>query len=172
MKRNLGFKHLFFRVVMCWTYKRSRDKEKRTSHNNDLDLVRLAHYAKEKKAKWTFVNDGMRGLLNYIIPPVLTMITEEGDCDDYASCIVGRYEVPTQAFLLTYFPKNLSRAHTVALVVTDNGIHTYNWGRSYFFSTLEELLVHYEKYADSPIISYHIAQWNEKKFQYQVAKLK
>lgn len=173
-KRNCSLFHMFFKLVMSWTYRRSRDKEKRNVHNWDLDIVRIQRYAKDKKIKWTFVNDRLFGAANFIQPPTLTNVLVAGDCDDFASSILGRYEEPHNAYLFTYFPKKVINAHTVPVFkLNDEKIVLINWGKTYLFDTVEEMLTYIEEnIAKSPIKSCHFAQWSQLKYKYVATKLK
>ena len=150
----------FLNLVMTWSYWRSRTDNTFVNEEyfiNDFD--KIPEYARVLAKKWKYKNDRLMGILNYISPPPVAVELETGDCDDFASNV---YHVSNKfnPYLFTYFPKSISKAHTITIIVKDNKYHVINWSKYHIFTTLEYLYEYLEVYAKSPIISRHWAQYD------------
>jgi len=154
-----------FEGVMRLTYLTSRnkkavEKEIRVSEN----FAHLKSYQQDLKKQWVYKNDKWLGLRNHISPPPRAVLSNTGDCDDYASHLyqAGQRFNP---FLLTYFPRKLTNAHTVMVLKPEQGewkgyYILMNWSKLDFFTTKEQMYRHLEGYARGKIISFHWAEYD------------
>lgn len=159
------------------TYLTSKDKN---ATNKDFRIIKdfehLKQYQKDANKYWTYINDKWIGLRNHISPPSVAVLQSSGDCDDFASHM---YQV-SQDFnplLLTYFPRNVFKAHTVTVLRPTTGEYKnffilINWGKINYFTTKQQLINHLEGYAKSKFISYHWAKYDYENGRYRNVKNK
>jgi hypothetical protein len=164
-------RHLFWSIVLRRSYRKSKDKDKQPLYTNSLNMIRLQYFARAKAEKWNYKSDKLWGLVNRIAPPTFSTEIDTGDCDDYASAVLGQYENTDNAYLFTYFCKPLIKSHTVPVFKRRGQFVTFNWGRVYVVPTIRELIELYESLANVEIKSTHFAQWSEKKYRYVMKKI-
>jgi len=165
-------RHLFWKLVLFNTYIKSKDKTKNLLFTNTLNMIRLQYFAKAKAQEWTYESDKLWGLVNRVASPAFSVELTAGDCDDYASAILGQYEDTDNAYLLTYFCKPLIKSHTVPVFKHMGKIVTFNWGKVYTVSSVKELIKLYEKMYQVKIKDYHFAKWNDDKHRYVLKKFR
>jgi hypothetical protein len=163
-------RHLFWDLILRHSYRKSKDKLEQPLYTDTLNMTRLQYFAKLKAQNWNYVSDKLWGLVNRIAPPTFSTEINEGDCDDYASAVLGQYEDIDNAYLFTYFCRPLIKSHTVPVFKLNGNIVTFNWGKMYVVKTKQELISLYEKIADVKIKSTHFAKWSEKKHRYVMTK--
>ena len=166
-----------FEGIMRLTYLTSRDE---TATNKELkvldDLDHIQTYQKDLSRVWKYVNDKWLGIRNHISPAPIAAMQSTGDCDDFASHM---YQVSQKynPILLTYFPWNITKAHTVVVLHPEIGEYknyyiVINWGRINFFTTKQQVYSHLEGYTGGKIISFHWANYDYEKGKYRGLKEK
>ena len=138
------------------------------------DFEHLQSYQKDAARAWKYVNDKWLGIRNNISPPPIAITQNRGDCDDFASHMYQASQ-KFNPLLLTYFPKKIFNAHTVTVLNPTEGKYAgyyvlINWGSMNFFTSKEQLIMHLEEYADSPILSYHWAKYDYPNGRYKNVK--
>lgn len=151
---------LFFNLVMEITYLFSRPKKGTLNIERRIeDMTHLESYIKDLNRQWIYVYDKWYGIRNHINVPPQAAGKITGDCDDYASHVyqVGR---TYDAHLLTYFPKKISKAHTVTVFNLGQELMLVNWGRISYHIDVQSIKDNLEKYAKSEMISMHWAKYD------------
>ena len=167
-----------FSGIMELTYITSRNKKAVKQDFKIIeDFQHLKEYQKDAAKQWKYVNDKWLGLRNHISPPPIAVTQSSGDCDDFASHMYQRAQ-KFNPLLLTYFPVNLAKAHTVVVLQPDEGEWAghyvlMNWSRFNVFTTRELLERHLaNKYVQGKIISYHWAKYDYEKGRFRNIKEK
>lgn len=161
--------HPLLWLIMQISYLKSRvkDKENRII-DGYMDFIRIQQFARDVRVAWNYQLDPFWGLWNTISPPTTNELLREGDCDDYASVLIGRYIDTSKSYLYTYFPTDLRRAHSVPVfVLKDGSLLTINWGESYIVKTQKDLIKLYEDIFGVTIFSNHYAKWDNKKGRFR-----
>lgn len=106
---------------MRLTYRTSRNKNA-TERNLRIifDFEHLKQYQKDLKKQWTYKYDKWYGLRNHISPPPIAVTELVGDCDDFASHLYQTSQ-NFRPLLLTYFPRKITKAHTVTVLRPTEG---------------------------------------------------
>lgn len=157
-----GYMKILFKVIMTVTYFFSRPKNG-TVNNKKMRVIdnveHIISYAKDLSKQWHYLYDKWYGLLNHINVPTQAVFEKSGDCDDFASHI---YQVSQNfdPYLLTYFPKQLRKAHTVTVLNLGPQYLLINWGRISYHESIQSVYENLEKYAGSKLISKHWAKYN------------
>lgn len=166
----IWIKQIVFWISMEISYRISKMKKYDFYSPVELSLKDTIAYAKELSKKWNYEWDPLRGMINTIHPQTGNHDIIAGDCDDFASVVLGHYEKPEDTYLLTYFPRKIYKAHTVALIKDENGYTLINWGRVSHHKIFDEVLDNLELYAKSPLDNVYIAQWDYKKRRFKSLK--
>ena len=152
-------------AIMEITYITSKNSEATNKNFRVIDdFEHLKEYQNDLGRQWVYKNDKWLGVRNHISPPPIAVTETVGDCDDFASHM---YQVSQKynPLLLTYFPRNIFKAHTVTVLKPTSGewkgyYVLINWGRLNFFTTKQEVIQNLEGYASSKFISFHWAQYD------------
>ena len=161
-----------FSLIMEITYATSVNL---SATDDDLrviaDFDHLKEYQKDAARHWTYVNDKWLGIRNNISPPPVAILENSGDCDDFASHMYQASQ-DFNPLLLTYFPKNIMKAHTVTVLKPTTGEYAgfyvlMNWSRFNVFATKQEVIMNLEGYANSTMLSYHWAEYDYERGRYK-----
>lgn len=171
MTRNKNIRHIVALVSRYWFYFKSKDFKKREFFANDLDILRIQAHAKKLNESWTYEPDTFLGVkTDHIKPPMVASLEYDGDCDDYASALVGRYVDTNNIYVVSLHGKDKQLHHAVTAIKVNDLIFTINWGKTYVVHTVDELVELYEQLYDTKIYSCIFARWNQKKHKYVVVR--
>lgn len=151
-------------IVMDWTYERSEGSKFTDPYINvavDLDVLKDEVIHKIRNKIFEYIPDRWFGMSNHIKEPKHVKMHMYGDCDDWASYIMGR-AIHYPAYIFTYFRWNFFKAHTVAIVYNEDTYRwrLFDWADVKEFDTFELLCKYLEKKYKMRIISRHIAKYD------------
>lgn len=132
---------LWWHVVLVISYFISKVVYRRNRGivNGEFDFVELYRDLNERYKKWVYVRDPLHGLINLTPHPKFAKDMRNGDCGHFASHIIGNYG-GQGAYLMTYFPKPITKAHTVVIYYKNNGYVMVDWDSVDILGSIEELV--------------------------------
>ena len=157
---------LFWNLVMRLSYRWSARTYRNSfeaapfdwSVSNREDFNR---HVKKMNHGFKYKMDPLRGVWNHIPSPAQASLSHKGDCDDFAAKIIQ--QGGDNFYMVTYFPKEFWKAHTVAVGIYEDEKVCYNWSRTRHFDTEEELINYFSNYAKSLVKYAFYAKWDQNK---------